>query len=71
MLVQDAVYAAQKDIENRDLKRFISMGGKVYVDDFSLKLRELPPGDLEEGVVINPISFLIDALREKYKVIWS
>lgn len=71
MLVQDAVYAAQKEVDNGDLKRFIDKGGKVYVDDFSLKLRELSPGALEEGVVINPISILVDALKGKYKVIWN
>ena len=71
MLVQDAVYAAQKGVDNPDLKQFMSRGGKVYVDDFSLVLRELSPGSLEEGVVINPISILVDALRGKYKVVWS
>ena len=70
MLVQDGIYTAQERFNNKSLRYFLGKGGKVHVDDFSLSLREIAPDSLVEGVIINSISIVIDALIGKNKVIW-
>lgn len=71
MLIQDGVYASQENVKIADVEKFMDIGGRVFVDDFSLKLRNLDSSGVKEGVVINSIAIVVEALLDKYKVIWS
>lgn len=68
-LVQEAALLARKDVMENHLTDFLKKGGKILVDEFSIKIREIDK--LKENVEIAALSVVIDALLGKQKVIWN
>jgi len=68
-LVQEAVMLAKKGILTNHLENFLKKGGKVFADEFSLKIREVD--NLKEDVKIAAVSVITDALLDQHKVVWN
>lgn len=71
LLVQDGVYASRNSYRNALLSEFMEKGGRIHVDEFSLAVRGLPTHSVRTGVIVNPISIVVDAMLEQYKVVWN
>ncbi len=69
-LVADAVSAAVRGA-SPVLAELIAVGGEVWVDDFTLAQRALPPHVLAVGVTVVGIAQVAATLTEKStKVVW-
>jgi len=69
-LVQNGALAARKSARAESLGRLVEQGVEVLVDEFSLRERGIPDGQLAGGVRVAPLDVVVDRLAEGWKTLW-
>jgi predicted peroxiredoxin len=69
-LVQNGVLPARKNAKGSGLQDVVTSGVEVLSDEFSLRERGIPKGDLATGVKAASLDVVVDQLAEGRKAIW-
>ena len=69
-LVQNGVLPARRGPRSAALSAMAAAGVEVLADDFSLRERGIPSGNLATGVKAAPLDTVIDQLAEGRKALW-
>lgn len=70
-LVQNGVFPARHGPGAEPLSRLARSGVKVMADSFSLRERGMSRDGLAAGVVVADLNYLIDALADGARTLWS
>ena len=69
-LVQNGVLPARPGARASGLAELVQAGVQVLADEFSLRERGIPAGQLQAGIKSSPLDVVIDEMAEGCKVIW-
>ena len=69
-LVQNGVLPARPGARASGLAELVQAGVEVLADDFSLRERGIPAGQLQAGIKPSALDVVVDGLAEGSKVMW-
>ena len=69
--MQDAVLLGRKAVSNAALDALVARGVKVHADDFSLLQRGISGDEVKQVCTVSPISHVVEAMENNFKVIWN